>query len=1096
MFKGRKRDFTGFRIVCSASPTLTRPSGPNGPTGWGFANARGSAESYYQVDYSTFSGGWSISYEATTNPISASGPAQITWTLTNIPAGTSWTYVNTGSTSGASTLEVICKVYVTNSGVWEMDITSLTWTVDGVVRHSEGPQTISSGIALSPATLPMIGCGVQVSSTSGLNPEPVTGCNVPNVYGGSSSGFTKGGYAFRNDAGSWIPLPVNLPPVSASGAGTVSGSVSDSMIATSFMTLTGSLADLKQGNATVWSMPGEESALIRMNPEDYEHLVVRAGGFPGLQVNSSTSTGTYDCTGEGTPTNTSSTTVLYAPESVFLSDVVGTATDPIESVLGSGAFTLAEVSGTEYISGTSGYTVSSAACSNVTGITIGTGNFAPLPYLSCAASNIPVYVNTWLNPHWSLASANPPDTATTGRWTINGSPVNLDDYWHPARQQWAFHPSLPGSGSQRRINVKTEPWSIGGLYGLWKGSLGYPSPWGIGDFYADPVVGQVTTLTLDSGTVGRWSFPGGSGSASGASITLSAGTTVAEFALGGYTSLPYQLGEILTEMAWSFLSGSNVASAAVSLVSFTGEQTQLSTMPGSFPVKAGNSTTYGGSWAEDFGQGYLTDTYTAAGSGTDESVTIVNDPTWTDNLGSPPSRAGQYLRITIVPINAGLASTVPFPVLTFASFSGMTGFNPQSRHTALLTPNGPGLRYGALSFWDPVTDTLLSTPNPEFKPQYMCTAGDWFSWKRPYFLNKDAQDSGFDAEVAAIYDSGIEYTMRKHFWRDESMAFDTHSFIAAGTQPVGIVVQSYRAVPPHFLMPQKARTQLSNWQDTGTSYVLHSYSHSSNEHMHVAPGSKAPILDAPTGGNLLSAVTPPSGWSAAYCKASVTNSEPETYKSGISGSILADVRPWRGFFFYGGAPSATALGYDVSKSLRHARVYVSSGTGTLSVGTCSNTTLGSWVDFDTGVTASAARCRWTRHAGSVSLGILYGPGSAGGAIHFASSSDEGRTLGTPMTIATGTFFDFNESDSGIRTFFWLQPTTSGPAGTYDVWSAIYDQSLTAVRAAAVTNITGIDNQPIACRSSVGNGGSNLIGLFYSSGGTLETKWAPDALTFS
>ena len=56
--------------------------------------------------------------------------------------------------------------------------------------------------------------------------------------------------------------------------------------------------------------------------------------------------------------------------------------------------------------------------------------------------------------------------------------------------------------------------------------------------------------------------------------------------------------------------------------------------------------------------------------------------------------------------------------------------------------------------------------------------------------------------------------------------------------------------------------------------------------------------------------------------------------------------------------------------------------------------------------------------------------------------------------------------------------------------------LNVLRDWTITNVTGIDNAPIAGRESPAADGSWRIGLFYSSGGAGVVKFSNDGLNFA
>jgi hypothetical protein len=186
-----------------------------------------------------------------------------------------------------------------------------------------------------------------------------------------------------------------------------------------------------------------------------------------------------------------------------------------------------------------------------------------------------------------------------------------------------------------------------------------------------------------------------------------------------------------------------------------------------------------------------------------------------------------------------------------------------------------------------------------------------------------------------------------------------------------------------------------------------------------------------------------------------------------------------------------SLGYDVSRSLRHVRVYGDATTHALTMGCAGNTLPQTWTDLVTTLTATWARPRFQDQGSTWPIGLFYGDGTN---CYFAQSYDCGATWGSPISMASGTIGDFEEGANGLRWFYKVLSSDGG--ATFDVWHQLRDARLNVLRAWTITNVTGVDNEPIAVRESPNANGSWKIGLFCSRGGSPSILFSSDGLNFS
>ena len=204
--------------------------------------------------------------------------------------------------------------------------------------------------------------------------------------------------------------------------------------------------------------------------------------------------------------------------------------------------------------------------------------------------------------------------------------------------------------------------------------------------------------------------------------------------------------------------------------------------------------------------------------------------------------------------------------------------------------------------------------------------------------------------------------------------------------------------------------------------------------------------------------------------------------------VIQNRQRFRGAFRH--APVVTqGLGYDVSTACRHVRLYLSSTSGTVGMRCAGNVLPQSWTDVDTGIAAIWARPRFADQGLTWPIGMFYGDGSN---CFWARSYDEGTTWQDTTAMGAGLIGDFEEGANGLRWFFKIQDDS----GVYNVYGRLMDAQLHVVRDWAITNVTSIDNQPIACRESPVSDGSWRIGLLFSLAGVETILFSNDGLIFS
>ncbi len=187
------------------------------------------------------------------------------------------------------------------------------------------------------------------------------------------------------------------------------------------------------------------------------------------------------------------------------------------------------------------------------------------------------------------------------------------------------------------------------------------------------------------------------------------------------------------------------------------------------------------------------------------------------------------------------------------------------------------------------------------------------------------------------------------------------------------------------------------------------------------------------------------------------------------------------------------LDYDTSLEYRHGRLSSNPATSTLWGGYSPNGNPYAWVDRDTGIAANSAVIRWQDNNNNP-FGIFYE--SAPGVLSFIQSRNESVTFGAPMTItsslASGGFFDFEQTSDFNRAFYWLQ----GSSAPYTIYMTILDNQLNVIKGPLATNITNADLSTLKVREYPQTGGQRHIGILYSVSGVLTFLTARDFVTFS
>ena len=134
--------------------------------------------------------------------------------------------------------------------------------------------------------------------------------------------------------------------------------------------------------------------------------------------------------------------------------------------------------------------------------------------------------------------------------------------------------------------------------------------------------------------------------------------------------------------------------------------------------------------------------------------------------------------------------------------------------------------------------------------------------------------------------------------------------------------------------------------------------------------------------------------------------------------------------------------------------------------------------------------RWLRETSSQYLGVFFGDGKAS---HWTRSYSDAETWEPPIAIGEGVIGDDCETAHGLKYFFELR---AGAGATFDVWVKALDNQLATVRGWTATNLTAVDEAPIACGESTEGQSAWRIAVNYYLGGALTFKTSPDVITFA
>lgn len=1016
------------------------------------------------------------------------------------------------------------QVIETSGSPWRLVIGSVEWWLNGLLFGTYAGGTLN-GTGLGPGYVPLLGIPPVV--TGNLNPGG-TGypISLPTLWQATTTATLTAFYEFKPETGdAWQSLPIALitPTVPScfsacqrclSASGIVSGSDTSAIDlnlsrSTGLVTIEAGGKYFTQGNVSsvegsFWIVPNLDKSVVKLG-SSYAALIERYG-LPFTQY-----TGTRSC-GPATPPpgppvpspyiETQTVTGEVHPEYTAFLGTVQTAAHVIEDPLSEISYVPVLVSNnaevTQWVDdGFSGGPINPALWPDpLDGFLVETVTYQfpsktqNRTRYTDPNADMPAYLDwsdgeaspTWLNnvitywscvvhPHW-LYWYHVQD------WEVDGAPVAYDDYWGYLCDQQLYNAALPTSDNLlSRTSLVSAPLLFGGNTGFIETFVAgtKTSFWGI----------PGTNLRIDRPTIptsviatgpDRWTLTDCTATWAATTVTATstgASTIKLKYDLANWDYSPRMLTTLAKEftLAWNV---TNITAVAVNLIGIDGKSYELATTQGTFPFPVGLiNDEYAGTWAQDFGAGTVTD-----GPGTDllpegDSPAAMADSTRVVACQYLLARGAKYLEIVVDVLLPAVPVTLDLPVLVMPDPDWSVIYEG-SQFGAALDPDGPGIRFGNVNFWNYTLD-IYQYPPTVLSPTSKPTVIDWLSF-REAVLRGTEPNSTIDALIAIYFESGVEYTLRKH------LAYETIVWwmeYTGGLQ--GVMVNTY-CPPPLALFPGRSRDGELNdagaWDQRVYSRVEHPRNFITPYNPVVQDLSKSPDT------NWLTPQTALDGWSIASHVHPLDNDETD-YVLSLDSKQWAEMRPWHGMFWVDGLPAEAMEpnAYAVSQDARHARGYII-GT-TLRLGFSSNGMI-AWTEVDTGITDVESLTMAYVTQGK--LNVLYVTTVETGTAKLYTLDNESGALSLAISGPTASHAATDFGDDGVIRFYRLESGT--------VYVRAYSANLTPLYAEQTTNLTGIDDAEIDVRHSIDGEGKIRIGLLHFVGASPVCSFSTDGITFA
>lgn len=486
--------------------------------------------------------------------------------------------------------------------------------------------------------------------------------------------------------------------------------------------------------------------------------------------------------------------------------------------------------------------------------------------------------HSWAHPAWSFWTP-------FADWAVDGIPASKTAYWAKLGEQWFGERSTLVSAPLRDGALRTFIQQIQ--------EIGYETSfWGTPDVTAEPLApAPWTAATRDPE---RWTIDGGSLEflPTGIQVTRDSQEVVVRYTLPSMDSPPF-LHPLLTKafgVNWEEVPETEVAVRAVGVDE---SAVLLTRVPGTFqwPASGRLSEVYSGSWAQDFGVGAVPDFGTdSLANGESLAAYAAFDRTLAPQL--LPARQARFLEFSLRFWGEAISLRLDYPQF-------ISGLEPESvtetrQFASVLFPDGPGVRFGNVSFALPTTNVLLNPPIP--RPLgHQSSALDALVWRR-VVLEGLAGEDGLDAEIAGRYEFGLEYLQRKHVAEDTlAWVWNSHVFFSNSWVP-----------PPLAMFPARGRNSAGIPVTGSWSNRLFTLAERWRNHIRPAGGlplryNELPMEPGPA----------PPGWEVWRHAHSVTNSE-AGWKLTSGEFEWAEARPWHGFFgVFPVSDGGSGLGIDI-----------------------------------------------------------------------------------------------------------------------------------------------------------------------------------------
>ncbi len=420
-----------------------------------------------------------------------------------------------------------------------------------------------------------------------------------------------------------------------------------------------------------------------------------------------------------------------------------------------------------------------------------------VPYLTHqdADYQIATYINTWASPHWSFFLWVPAESGGSEyQWPVNGGPAQLDEYWGLIMQQQIKHPALPGGENrQTRVDVMLEPIYWGALTPLVEAGFianGRTTWWGCERPIAIPLEWEPSTSPPAS-TGARWSVEGASADygSSGITLTPSEADVMLEYDLASWSAYPY-LHPLAAPRILAAWSTANIDSGALYAVGADGRETLITKEPLSEPVlrPQGRNRKYAGTWAQDYGAGFVEVLGEDLIAGRGSSAASMADPDRVLLLQLVHAYGASKIRYRFKWSGAGDIE-VDYPEFHAPEDPALV-LPETSQFGPILYPDAAGFRWGNLTWWS----TMLGHINPPEPlalgtPHGPPTALDMMSWRRLVYEAR-AYDDDIAGEISALFD--------ENDLASPEDLFDYSHFFAApiGDHGTAVVVPWLSCVPP------------------------------------------------------------------------------------------------------------------------------------------------------------------------------------------------------------------------------------------------------------------------------------------------------------